>query len=391
MTADGWRDAVLLRAERLASDGSAVARDADGAAVFVPGLLPGEEALVSVVSRRRNYRRGEMRALLNAAPERREPRCPLFGRCGACHLQHMSYDAALFWKRRWLEDALRRIGGLTTEVEATRPAEYPWACRNKAVLHWDGGKLGFYASRSREIIDLTACALLPREMNGALGRIRAELAGREAGEVVLRRAQNGALACSLPGWADSLEENILGLRFHAGIDSFLQVNAAQTEFLYGLALEWAELSGRENVWDLYCGIGTISLPLALRAAHVTGVEENPHAVEDARKNARRNGINNIRFIAGKTERVLSAEFIAANPPDVAVADPPRGGLAPAATAALLAAAPRRLIYISCDPATLARDAARLAVGYRLAAVRPVDMFCQCADVECVSLFTRKQV
>ncbi|MDR1603508.1 MAG: class I SAM-dependent RNA methyltransferase [Gracilibacteraceae bacterium] len=379
----------LLRAERLASDGCAVARAGDGSVVFVPGLLPGETALVAVTERKRKYWRGEARQLVEPAPERQEPRCPLFGRCGGCQLQHLSYPASLYWKRRWVGEALSRIGGLAAEVAPVAAAVSPWNYRNKAVLHWDGANLGFFAPGSRTVTACADCALLSPEMNAALPALRAALAGEKAGPVTLRRGAAGALASSLPGWADVLTVEILGLSFQVALASFLQVNFAQTEILYGIVREWAELSGREEVWDLYSGVGTLALLLAGRAARVTGVEECPRAVKDARANARRNGINNARFLVGQAEKVLSREFAAAHRPDLAVVDPPRAGLAPAVTEALLAAAPRRLIYVSCDAGTLARDAGRLSRFYRLAAVRPVDMFCWCTAVESVALFTRE--
>ncbi|MDR1322031.1 MAG: class I SAM-dependent RNA methyltransferase [Gracilibacteraceae bacterium] len=386
----GHDDHLLrLSPERLASDGSAVAAAPDGAAVFVPGLLPGETALVELTEYKKNYRRGKIQRLLSAAPERQAPVCPLFGRCGGCHLQHLSYAATLDWKRRWVEDALRRIGGVTAEVLPVYAAERPWGYRNKAVLHWDGGDLGFFAPRSRTVVPCESCALLPQAMNAALDTVKKELAGQAPGAVAIRCGAGGELACSLPGWADTLTAGVCGLVFQVGLATFLQVNPAQTEVLYNTVLEWAKLSGRETVWDLYSGAGVISLLLAARAAQVSAVEENPRAVQEAWANARRNGIDNARFFTGKTETVLSRKSFAAERPDAVVADPPRAGLAPEVTEALLTALPHRLVYVSCNPATLARDAALLSRKYRLTAVRPVDMFCWCVDVETVSLFELK--
>jgi 23S rRNA (uracil1939-C5)-methyltransferase len=343
----------------------------------------------------------------------------------------LRYEDTLYWKEVWTQDALRRIGGIEARVLPVLGMAEPWAYRNKTVLHEAGGRFGYYASASHEVVEFASCPLLLDGLNQALARLRAAdappsaLTGSRARALTLRQNRTGNVQCTVysvqSGNKDAgnretghkeagngengtyLTEEILGLKYQVSPASFQQVNPAQAEVLYRQVLDWADLTGRETVWDLYAGAGALTLLLASRCGLALGVEENPNAVKDAERNAARNGLTNARFYAGRCEEVLRGWSDGQTrsgqgtlpTPELVVLDPPRAGLTPTVAAALLQAAPQRLIYISCDPATLARDLGRLVHGYagqagrfRLEAVQPVDMFCWCADVECVCLLAK---
>lgn len=429
------------------SEGAGVCR-ISGRAVFVPRALPGERWRVRIVKVTNTavYGRGEQR--LTSSPERVEPACPNFGRCGGCDLMHMSYAAELEMKLARVNDAFRRIGGLELRAEEIIGSERVEGYRNKAVYAVgegeDGPVAGFYRPGSHDVVPAPACLLQSEEASACAAAVVAWM--RENGlpawdgkrgvrHVFTRRSRSGAALCVVvtgrrlseplarglasalraacpklvgvvecvnasPGntvlagdlrtlWGrGTLLDTLCGSEFELSPRAFYQINPPQAEKLYQLALDYALPEPGGAVLDLYCGAGTISLCLAKRAERVIGAEIVPEAVENARANAARNGVQNAEFIcadAGEAAKELKNRGLT---PDAIVVDPPRKGLAPAALAQIASMSPRRLTYVSCDPATLSRDLKLLTEkGYTPIKAAAVDMFPRTSHVETVVLLT----
>lgn len=419
----------------------------EGMAVFVPGLLPGERALVRIVKPEKRYAFGRVEKLLEKSPSRAEPFCPIYKRCGGCVCQHMTYEASLAFKRQQVQDLLRRVGGLSIEVPPVWGMAHPFGYRNKGaypVAQTDGAPAcGFFAPRSHDLVPLpeNGCAIQGEDSAKAtqavLNWMREnsvpaydEQTGRGLVRHIMTRSTTSCelmvvvvtradipkasrlielLRAAVPGlcsvclsvnsrrtnvilgtdirvlWGKAaMEDTLCGLRFSVSPLSFFQVNPQQTERLYGLALEYAGLTGAETVVDAYCGAGTISLLLAQKAKKVIGIEIVPEAIQNANENAALNGIANAEFHVGATEELLPKLVENGLRPDVIVLDPPRKGCDPAVLQAIIAAAPKRVVYVSCGAPTLARDAKLLAEGgYAAERVQCVDMFCWTGAVETV--------
>lgn len=427
----------------------------EGMAVFVPGLLPGERALVRIVKPEKRYAFGRVEKLLEKSPSRAEPFCPIYKRCGGCVCQHMTYEASLAFKRQQVQDLLQRVGGLSIEVPPVWGMAHPFGYRNKGaypVAQTDGAPAcGFFAPRSHDLVPLPegGCAIQGEDSAKATQAVLSwmrensvpaydEQTGRglvrhimtrstTSGElmvvVVVTRADIPKasrlielLRAAVPGlcsvclsvnsrrtnvilgtdirvlWGKAaMEDTLCGLRFSVSPLSFFQVNPRQTERLYGLALEYAGLTGAETVVDAYCGAGTISLLLAQKAKKVIGIEIVPEAIQNANENAARNGIANAEFHVGATEELLPKLVANGLRPDVIVLDPPRKGCDPAVLQAIIAAAPKRVVYVSCGAPTLARDARLLAEGgYAAEKVQCVDMFCWTGAVETVMVMFQQK-
>ena len=438
-------DALELSVGDLAFGGAGVAR-LDGYVVFVDGGMPGDRVRAEVVKSKRGYAQARAVEVLEAGPDRIEPAAP--GHPGA-PWQVLPYERQLEVKRAQVDDALRRIGRLDGfELEPTVPAEATWRYRNKVEYSFgvdDGGELvcGFHAPGRFDRIDAVDDDRLASEAVGALRErvvewCRAEgLSGydRRAHEGLLRNLvvresrREGRLQARLvtsPGdlridelaraagaggffWTRTesmgettaggetahvagdphLDEALAGLRFRISPEAFFQTNTEMAERLYGVAAGYAALEGWERVYDLYCGIGTVGLTLAPRAAELWGLEISEEAVADAIENARRNEIDNARFFAGDVRLALRELVAEAGRPDVLVIDPPRAGLSQKVVRRVIEAAPRRIVYVSCNPTTLAPNAAQLGeAGWALRRVRPVDMFPQTPHIECVALLER---
>ena len=420
----------------------------EGMAVFVPGLLPGERALVRIVKPEKRYAFGRVEKLLEKSPSRAEPFCPIYKRCGGCVCQHMTYEASLAFKRQQVQDLLQRVGGLSIEVPPVWGMAHPFGYRNKGaypVAQTDGAPAcGFFAPRSHDLVPLpeNGCAIQGEDSAKATQAVlnwmrqnsvpaydeqtgrglvrhimtRSTTSGELMVVVVVTRADIPKagrlielLRAAVPGlcsvclsvnsrrtnvilgtdirvlWGKAaMEDTLCGLRFSVSPLSFFQVNPRQTERLYGLALEYAGLTGAETVVDAYCGAGTISLLLAQKAKKVIGIEIVPEAIQNANENAARNGVANAEFHVGATEELLPKLVANGLRPDVIVLDPPRKGCDPAVLQAIIAAAPKRVVYVSCGAPTLARDAKLLAEGgYAAEKVQCVDMFCWTGAVETV--------
>ncbi|AET69330.1 23S rRNA (uracil-5-)-methyltransferase RumA [Desulfosporosinus orientis DSM 765] len=428
---------IKLEGLRLSSEGVAVGYH-EGKATFVPGLLPGEIGQVQIVEVKKNWQRGKLLEILKASPDRIKPPCSVFNVCGGCQLQHLKYEQTLVWKKQWVADALARIGKISLDSVTIHPTigmdYYPWRYRNKARLHWEEqGSLGYYQEKSKATVPFEDCLLISEEMNGWVREVEEFLGeqdkesypsltsitfrenSRGEGMLIMDALPEASLADTplLPGaqrlgeclglirwvWGinssgvpvrlagqGDFDEDVLGAEFKISPLAFLQVNPSQTHRLYYTVLDWAKLSTEKVVWDLYCGIGTITLALAGKAKKVWGIEENPYAVADAQENARRNAIDNVEFIAGKVEDTFRQ---ISDSPDIVVLDPPRAGAHKRVLERLLELGPDQIIYVSCDPGTLARDLGILqSGGYRVAELQPVDMFPWTVHVETVVLMSR---
>ena len=429
------------------AEGAGVAR-LEELVVFVPGTIQGEVWDVRLLKVKASVAWGKALKLVKGSPCRVEADCPHFGPCGGCQFRHMSYEEELEAKRLRVEDALARLGGLHLPVEVIHGARNTQRYRNKVQFPIAPGSIGYFQGRTHRVVDIDDCLLQPEVDTTCRAAVKAwmdrfqipayqELTGEgllrhlylrtnQAGQALCCLVVNGPqvphqeelvaalrrAAPSLVGvvlnintrktnvilgrefhtlWGkDWLEETLCGHAFRLSVPSFFQINRAQTEVLYRRALNFAALTGTETVVDLYCGIGTISLAMAGQARRVIGVEVVPQAVADARANAARNGLaDKTRFECGDASALaaqLEGEGIR---PDVVVVDPPRKGLAADVVDTIARMAPERVVYVSCDPATLARDAGRFRpLGYRALRAEAVDLFPRTAHVETVVLLTR---
>ena len=434
--------------EDLTHEGSGVAK-IDGYPIFVPYGLPGEKAKIKVTKLNKGYGFGRLMELYEKSQDRAEPPCPIYKQCGGCQLQHLSYEGQLKAKEKMVRELMTRIGKLEeVNVLPVLGMNEPWNYRNKAqvpVGEMEGGLVaGFYAKRSHEIIDMDECliqftendemirlvkgicekhgvkAYNEKQHKGTLRHIMVRT-GHVTGELMIvlvtrtpdmpnRRKIIEEIVEAVPNitsiiqnvntkrtnvilgdqtitlWgADVISDYIGDIKFEISPRSFYQVNPAQTKVLYDKTLEYADLSGNETVIDAYCGIGTISLFLAKKAKKVYGVEIVPEAIEDARKNAALNEITNVEFEVGEAETVIPNWYKQGITADTLVVDPPRKGCDENLLKTIAAMKPKKVVYVSCNPATLARDLRYLEDnGYKTVEVQPVDMFPQTMHVENVA-------
>ena len=446
-------DCCELECIDLATDGRGIGK-CDGKVVFAEDLLPGERAMVRILAQKRTVFEGRVERRLQESPARRTPPCPYFGRCGGCDLLHAAEEMQREFKRKRVEDCFSRLCGMQVSVPPVRSVPPALGYRNKASfpVRTKSGQaaVGYLERKSGRLVPVASCALVDPAMNALLRAFRTWL--RQSGvraydprthkgvvrRFAMRRTVGGDLlaeveinAKTLPAremlvecltaaaprlcgicvginearGADNqaahvrgvygkkrIVETINGLEFEVSMQSFLQVNAAAAALLYETALDLLDIRPGERVADLYCGVGTITLQAARRGAEVFGIEVVPQAIADAKKNARRNGIAQAEFLcadAGEGFRQLAQRGISL---DAVILDPPRKGSTPEVIRQICAAAPRRVLYISCDPATLARDVQQFAAaGYLPQAVQPVDLFPQTSHVETICLLERKEI
>jgi 23S rRNA (uracil1939-C5)-methyltransferase len=431
-------DLVDVEVDSLAFGGRGVAR-AEGFVVFVAGGLPGDRVRAEVTKAKRRFAEARAVELLRAGNDRVSDTCVHDGEpCPGAPWQGLPYESQLENKGAQVDDALRRIGGLGEfELEAIVPAVEEWRYRNK--LEYSFGEregealLGFHArGRWDLIVGVEDCRLASEPGNAARNEVL-EWARREAVPAYDRREREGVLrnlvvregrrteqiqtrlvttAARFPEppvdlhtviegdsggsegptgvlGAERLREELCGLDLEISHGAFFQTNTEMAERLYAVAAEFAGLSGGERVFDLYCGIGTIGLTMAGGAGEVWGLEVVPEAIADAERNARRNGIQNVRFLAGNARTGVRPLLEEAGRPDVVVLDPPRAGLSQKIVRRVIECDAKRIVYVSCNPTTLAPNAAQLVeAGYRLRRVRPVDMFPQTPHIECVALLEK---
>jgi len=348
--------------EGYSSCGDGVARLDGGRVVFIRHAARGDKLEVALTGVRARSARGEIVRILAASPFRVEPDCPVYQECGGCDFRHVAYEEELRAKLLRLNDALERIGGLPACASEILSTGQTGGYRNKAVFHSDGASLGYYRPRSHDVIPIGHCPLLKDDLNDALRTLKPLPQG---GGTTLRAGRNGLGA--------PLEEELDGLVFR--ISGFFQVNAGAALLLYQKAREYAGLSKGEVLVDMYCGVGALTLFVGRDAGHALGIELDHEAVEAARENALRNGMPHIGFIEADAAQ-WDADIA---DPDCVIVDPPRKGLSPGAVRKMLGLAPGRIVYVSCDPATLARDL-RALKGYIVKDVCAVDMFPRTANV-----------
>lgn len=446
-------DRIEVVIEDMSETGEGIGKT-DGFTWFIKDTVIGDKVQAKVMKTKKSYGFAKLEQITEPSVNRVAPKCPVAGPCGGCQLQAMDYEEQLRYKERKIYNNITRIGGFSeVPMLPIMGMDEPWRYRNKAQFPWgldkDGNIIvGFYAGRTHTIIGCEDCLLGAEENREVLRRIKAHMEryhlmpydeathkglirhtlirkGFRTGELMVCQVINGKslphseeLVNSLleiPGMTSisfninkdrtnvilgDRVENLYGpgyitdsigdVKYRISPLSFYQVNPVQTEKLYGAALEYAGLTGGETVWDLYCGIGTISLFLAQKAKKVYGVEIVPQAIEDARENARLNGLNNVEFFVGKAEEVLPEQYEKNHVyADVIVVDPPRKGCDEACLNTIVKMAPKRVVYVSCDSATLARDMKFLAErGYKVEKVRGCDMFPQGLHVETVCLLER---
>jgi 23S rRNA (uracil1939-C5)-methyltransferase len=369
---------LTLRVERLAAGGEGVARDDAGRVVFVPGTAPGDRVRAAVVVARRRFARARVVERLASGPDRVTPTCPVFGECGGCTWQHLAYPAQLAAKGAILRDAWTRVGRLPdpgpVRVEAS-PAPYGWRARARVAV--EGGRVGYRRAGSRALCATARCPILVPSLEARLAELAADPPAD--GEVVLAAGDAPA-----PG-----EGAGVGLRagpdvLHVSPESFFQAHEA----LRGRLAEavWEAAGRGRRALELFAGVGFFTLGLARRFDATVAVEGEPAASADLHGNVARAGLGAVRVVEASVERALAAGVLRPAP-DVVVLDPPRSGLSPASRRALAGLPDARLVYVSCDPATLARDAAALVTGgRRLCSLRAFDLFPQTSHVEALAVF-----
>ena len=429
------------------SEGLGIAR-IGGQVVFVHNAILGEVCDILVMKVLKNTAYGKAVAWQSVSPHRVEPDCPYYRRCGGCAFRHMDYAGELEAKRQRVQDALRRVGGSSVEVEEILGAAETLRYRNKGQYPVSPeGKVGFYQARSHCVTDIDTCLIQKPQADAAASALRRYMAEHrvpgydertgkglvrhlyvrtnQAGQSLICIVVNGdklpheeelvhSMRRAVPDAAgvvlgintarsnvilgdryrtlwgkDTLTDTLCGHQFRLSIPSFYQVNRDQAEVLYRRAVDYAGLTGAELVLDLYCGAGTITLTMADRAKKLIGAEIVPPAVKNARENARANGISNVEFFCGDASDIavkLAADDLR---PDVICVDPPRKGLAPEVIDAMVRMGPQRIVYVSCDPATLGRDVKLLEQrGYKARRAAAVDLFPGTAHVETVVLLSK---
>jgi 23S rRNA (uracil1939-C5)-methyltransferase len=443
---------IELEVTGLSHNGAGVGKY-EGFTVFVPMAIPGEKVRVQIKQVKKTYAMGELLEILTAHPERKEPLCPIYEECGGCQTQHISYAMQLEQKRERVRESMERIGGVKDVlIHPVLGMKLPWRYRNKVQVPFGERQgqvvAGFYASGSHQIVDMETCLIQPEEGDRAVcllkemvsqlgistyneqthrGILRHVLVrkGTRTGEMMIVLVTNSShlpkkrevirrLREAFPAlrsivqnindqrtnvilgkenkllWGEAYIYDMIGsVRFAISPHSFFQVNSQQTEVLYQQVHKYAALTGEETIIDAYCGIGTIALYLAKEAKQVYGVEIVPEAIRDAIHNAEINGFDHVQFTVGAAEKIIPRWQKEGIQPDVVIVDPPRKGCDTVLLDTIADMAPKRLVYVSCNPATLARDAKHLLTkGYTIQEIQPVDMFPQTMHVECVVLMSR---
>ena len=389
------------------SDGEGVARLSDGRVVFVRNAARGDVLEIKLTQEKARIAHGEILSILSPSEYRVNPDCPYYPKCGGCDFRHISYEEELWAKLQRVNDALARIAGLSVKADEILRTGSINGYRNKAVFHVDGRSPALYGKHSHNTVPVEHCLLLKDDINKSL----ADLPHLPSGtKIVIRSGLNGLDA--------PLEEELDGLVF--GISGFFQVNSGAALLLYKRAREYASMSGGETLVDLYCGVGSLTLFVGRDAGGAVGVELERAAIKKARDNARRNNLRNIEFICADAasnweskdedrkghdcddwgdkklqsngrhfddQDLSSLKRDGPLKPDCVIVDPPRKGLSSGVLRKVLELNPKRIVYVSCDPATLARDLKALE-GYSVSKICAVDMFPRTANVECCCLLRR---
>jgi 23S rRNA (uracil1939-C5)-methyltransferase/tRNA (uracil-5-)-methyltransferase len=389
-----YHQEITLDIETLTNLGAGLGR-VEGWVVMVPYTLPGEQVRARIFRNHANYSDADLVEVLQASPERRQPVCPLFGDCGGCQYQHLDYAAQLDWKTRQVREALARLGGLpAADVRPARPSPRVYHYRSKLTPHYERPRpdgsfpIGFLRAGRRLLVDVPQCPLGTEALNAAMPAVRAALTARagqlrRGGTLLLREAREGVVT----DHAAVVTAEINGAVFQFGAGDFFQNNPFVLPELIEYVLAEAGAGGARFLLDVYCGVGVFALCGRARFERCLGVEVSGEAVRHAQANARRNGAANCVFRAGAAEAIFhGVDFPPAQ--TAAVLDPPRAGCEPAFLRQLLDYRPARVVYVSCDPATQARDVKILvAGGYRLEHAQPFDLFPQTRHIESVATLT----
>ena len=440
-------DIIEIMIDDISVEGAGIGRF-EGQIVFVQKALPEEYVQVKIIKATKSYAVGLLIEILSESKHRTESFCPVFGKCGGCTLQHLEYDAQLSYKANYIKQCIKRIGGIDIEMPQIIAAQEKKAYRNKAsfpVTQIDGkAAAGFYAPYSHRVVP-SYCSIQQPQVNEVKDIVIAwanetsvpaydETTGKgKIRHIVARRSSNGEIMAGLVSTEPIIDDKLISalkeipgmksivanfnakktnailgysskvvfgdeyiiekyddLSFRVRFADFLQINHEQSEKLYKTALEFADISKNDIVYDLFCGIGTISLLAAKNAKSIVGIEYMQTAVNSAEENAILNGITNASFIAGDAGEKLSEAVALAGKPDIVILDPPRKGCEQSLIESVCNAEPEKIVYVSCSPATLARDIAVFSEnGYTLSRIKGVDMFPQTTHVETVCLLTRK--
>ena len=404
--------------------GEGVAR-IEGKATFIPYTIPGETVAVTITEEKKNYQRARLDQIIISSPDRTEPPCRHYFTCGGCSYQHVKYERQLALKRQVVEETLKRIGRIDIKVNPVIGMENPWHYRNKVEWHTgqEAGEplLGYYINNTHKLIDIEDCLLISEEMKDASRYIKNRLQQLRvpvACKVTVRQSTLGQLMIIFSGTGTSeidfaqladcfkeaslysidqgivclhhgetrLNEKLGEITFEISPQAFFQVNHSQTEKMLDIIKDYAQLRRSDTVLDAYCGTGSIALSLAQDAKRIVGVEEFKAAIKDAKRNAFLNNITNNQFIKGTCEDIIP---ILEDDFNVIILDPPRNGCKKELIQAVINKSPRSIIYVSCNPSTLARDLAVLKDSiYQVKEVQPIDMFPQTHHVETVVLMSR---
>lgn len=388
-----YHQEIELRIDDITNLGMGVGR-IDGFVVMVPFALAGELVKARIYKNQKNYSEADLIEVIEASPDRVSPKCPLFGTCGGCQYQHLSYEAQLKWKRKQIVDLLERIGEIKNpNVEPTNPSPEIFGYRSKLTPHYEKPRgeqmpIGFIMQgRRNTLVDVAQCPIASKNINEALPKVRAEIVAKahtfkRGGTILLRDTLQGVV-CDNRKVASEKVGN-LTLNFVAG--EFFQNNPFILPELLDFAIN--EAQGSKYLVDAYCGVGGFALWGSPHFEEVLGVEISENSIMCARENARQNGIKNCRFISGKAEKIFAEVKFNADETSVVI-DPPRAGCDEIFLKQLCEFAPRKIVYVSCGPDTQARDLKYLlANGYKLEKVRPFDLFPQTRHIESVAVLSR---
>lgn len=384
-----------LRIENIAGNGSGIARH-DGWVIFVPLTIPGETIRARIFRNHANYSEADCLEILEPAPERVEPQCPLFGECGGCQYQHVDYAKQLEWKRQHVVDSLSRIGGIDIEVRSVIPCTKPYGYRSKLTPHFQGphkgalGAIGFLKrGSSRSIIDVPNCPIATEAINQSLATVRdyarTSWKQKRGGTLLLRETEEGVT--THPNNLVTQRVGTLTYQFKAG--EFFQTNPFLLPRMVAHVVDQATHEGCAYLVDSYCGGGLFALAAAKRFQQCAGVEISRESVQLAEQNAEFNDVSNCSFLVGSASNIFGQIDFPGRQTSLII-DPPRRGCDPEFLNQILAFRPARVVYVSCDPATQARDLKALTQsGYAVVSVQPFDMFPQTRHIENIVTLTAR--
>ncbi len=435
----------VISATDLSVEGEGIGKSHQGQVCFVPGLLPDEKGEIEILKSAPNYATGRLLRILKASDDRVTPFCTKFEICGGCQIQHLDYAAQLIWKRQHVQETLARIGKINTTVLPVIGATHPTEFRNKAQFPVGQDpkghlQIGFYAPRSHHLVNIPSCPISTPQINEILNQLRYHINAHDISiynetthtgllrHLVLKYSEHEqktwvTLVCTKtklpPAFLKDLEnlphlgglflnfnpnlgnailgretrhlagnetfkETIDTLTFEFSPTAFIQSNWSQAKILYQKAIEYAQIKPTDTVWDLYCGVGILGIMASFQAQTVLGLESNPEVIANAKTNALLNQSNAV-FEAHNLDQPLSESLSKAFPPDIVLLDPPRKGCSEKLIRNLINLNPRQIIYISCNPSTLARDLNILCQnGFSVQTVQPLDLFPHTTHVECIA-------